>query len=127
MANLIVYLILDAAPADATRAEWSKIARLALKGYSTRYAMDATVDERALQLAMCARLVVSLIYGLRTVRLNVRGDDPAYVLKTQSRGWATLKVSGCSFGEKSISKTFRRSLIAVNRRFCQSSRVQLEF
>ncbi|CAD5209012.1 unnamed protein product [Bursaphelenchus okinawaensis] len=43
------------------------------------------------QLAMCARLICSLLYGLRTVRINYRGDDPSYVLKTQANGWTLLK------------------------------------
>ena len=41
---------------------------------------------------MQARLACSLIYGLRTVRINARGDDPSYILKTQSNGWESLKV-----------------------------------
>ncbi|VDL75439.1 unnamed protein product [Nippostrongylus brasiliensis] len=41
--------------------------------------------------AMKARLSCSLIYGLRTARINFRGGDVNYVLRTQSNGWNVLE------------------------------------
>ncbi|PIO65852.1 hypothetical protein TELCIR_12457 [Teladorsagia circumcincta] len=50
--------------------------------------------------AMKARLSCSLIYGLRTARLNFRGGSLDYVLRTQSNGWSVLQVC---WNEKSSS------------------------
>ncbi|GMT02334.1 hypothetical protein PENTCL1PPCAC_24508 [Pristionchus entomophagus] len=44
-----------------------------------------------LLVAMRARCACSLIYGLRTARINYRGGSVDYVLKTQSNGWETLQ------------------------------------
>lgn len=41
--------------------------------------------------AMKARLSCSLVYGLRTARINMRGGDTDYVLRTQSNGWKILQ------------------------------------
>ncbi|KAI6234050.1 Phosphotransferase [Aphelenchoides fujianensis] len=90
VATAIVYLLLDSPAEKPPEQEWPRIAADFLAGYTKRRPVDA--DGRTLQLAACARLVASLVYGLRTVRVNSRGDDPSYILKTQARGWEVLKV-----------------------------------
>ncbi|CAJ0581243.1 unnamed protein product, partial [Mesorhabditis spiculigera] len=48
-------------------------------------------EQAKIPAAMRARLAGSLIYGLRTARLNVRGGSLEYVLRTQSNGWKVLE------------------------------------
>ncbi|KAI6196458.1 hypothetical protein M3Y94_01112400 [Aphelenchoides besseyi] len=90
VASAILYLILDAPNNSEAKIEWRKIATELLSAYKEIRPFE--VDVSVLQLAACGRLVASLIYGLRTVRINARGDDPSYTLKTQKRGWETLKI-----------------------------------
>ncbi|CAJ0945483.1 unnamed protein product, partial [Mesorhabditis belari] len=47
-------------------------------------------EAEKLRSAMRARLACSLLYGLRTARLNVRCSSTEYVLRTQSNGWQVL-------------------------------------
>ncbi|CAI4231792.1 unnamed protein product [Auanema sp. JU1783] len=63
------------------------ISRL-VKGYEMNKQFN---DRHLLMYCIRARLVCSLIYGLRTNRLSVRPDNPDYILKTQSNGWKVLK------------------------------------
>lgn len=49
-------------------------------------------DKGMLLTSMRTRLANSLIYGLRTVRINYRSVDVEYVMKTQDNGWKVLKV-----------------------------------
>ncbi|KAI6179141.1 KA1 domain-containing protein [Aphelenchoides besseyi] len=90
VASAILYLILDAPNNSEATTEWRKIASEVLSAYKEIRPFE--VDASVLQLAACGRLVASLIYGLRTVRINARGDDPSYTLKTQKRGWEMLKI-----------------------------------
>ncbi|KAF8363169.1 hypothetical protein PRIPAC_90092 [Pristionchus pacificus] len=56
-----------------------------------RSARAFVVPNDSLLVAMRARMACSLIYGLRTARINYRGGSIDYVLKTQSNGWETLQ------------------------------------
>ncbi|GMR37837.1 hypothetical protein PMAYCL1PPCAC_08032 [Pristionchus mayeri] len=60
-----------------------------LSGYRSYRAFIGPHD--SLLVAMRARMACSLIYGLRTARINYRGGSIDYVLKTQSNGWETLQ------------------------------------
>ncbi|KAI6184564.1 KA1 domain-containing protein [Aphelenchoides bicaudatus] len=83
----LLYILMDVNVEDYHK-EWPHIANEFLKGYKTEREVR---DLEVCQISMCARLLASLIYGLRTVRLNFRGDDPSYILKTQQKGWDYLK------------------------------------
>ncbi|GMS86615.1 hypothetical protein PENTCL1PPCAC_8790 [Pristionchus entomophagus] len=60
-----------------------------IAGY--RSARPFEVPHDSLLVAMRARMACSLVYGLRTARINYRGASVEYVLKTQSNGWETLQ------------------------------------
>ncbi|GMT16278.1 hypothetical protein PFISCL1PPCAC_7575 [Pristionchus fissidentatus] len=66
-----------------------------LVGYRSIRPFTATPD--SLLTAMRSRLACSLIYGLRTARINYRGGSVDYVLKTQSNGWETLERLACRY------------------------------
>uniref|UniRef100_A0A915EQP3 Aminoglycoside phosphotransferase domain-containing protein n=1 Tax=Ditylenchus dipsaci TaxID=166011 RepID=A0A915EQP3_9BILA len=55
--------------------------------------LDFEQEQGLIGICMKARLVLSLIYGLRTLRINYRQrESPHYVLKTQQNGWRVLKL-----------------------------------
>lgn len=76
IAASLLYIIMDVRTEDY-QTEWPIIAEKFLDGYKSERSVK---DLEVCQLSMCARLLASLIYGLRTVRLNARGDDPSYIL-----------------------------------------------
>jgi len=101
VANAIVYLYLWACQniQEMNQEVYTQIASDFLKGYRSHRDVIPDFDFQHLGLFMKARLVCSLVYGLRTVRINIRkrsGDkadmgSTEYVLKTQEGGWATLQ------------------------------------
>ncbi|KAH7699195.1 Aminoglycoside phosphotransferase [Aphelenchoides avenae] len=88
IANAILYLLLDV-KTEAYDAEWFRIGDDLLDGYRR---VREPCDLQAVGVSMRARLVSSLVYGLRTARINARNGDVDYILKTQSNGWKVLKV-----------------------------------
>uniref|UniRef100_A0A7E4VHF2 Hydroxylysine kinase n=1 Tax=Panagrellus redivivus TaxID=6233 RepID=A0A7E4VHF2_PANRE len=84
IAALVLYTVLDANESD-----WRPIAESILKGYATKKT-PSNIDH--LVVSMRGRIVSSLIYALRTVRINYRNEDLSYILKTQTNGWKFLEV-----------------------------------
>ncbi|CAD6192015.1 unnamed protein product [Caenorhabditis auriculariae] len=80
----ILYLILS----DRKKSPWSGIIENLLHGYRSKREFK---EGNYLLSAMKSRLAASLTYGLRTARLNVRGESVDYILKTQINGWTVLK------------------------------------
>ncbi|PIO73894.1 hypothetical protein TELCIR_04118 [Teladorsagia circumcincta] len=79
-------LIREATPEP--RAHVKSLINGVLEGY---HRVREVPDCTHLITAMKARLSCSLIYGLRTARLNFRGGSVDYVLRTQSNGWRVLQ------------------------------------
>ncbi|KAK5982807.1 hypothetical protein GCK32_018982, partial [Trichostrongylus colubriformis] len=84
IASTVLYLHLS----DKRNQGVKALANGVLKGYSR---VRDTPDCTHLVTAMKARLSCSLIYGLRTARINLRGGNVEYVLRTQSNGWKVLQ------------------------------------
>ncbi|KAK6014148.1 hypothetical protein OSTOST_20503, partial [Ostertagia ostertagi] len=84
IASTVLYLHLS----DKQKQGVPSLTNAVLEGYRrVREAPDCT----HLITAMKARLSCSLIYGLRTARINLRGGNVDYVLRTQSNGWSVLQ------------------------------------
>ncbi len=90
IAIAILYLMLDNCKNNQIDDDCWNIGRYIIDGY--RYKRTITNQYQHIFLCMCTRLCYSLIYGLRTMRINIRGDSE-YVMKTQSNGWKMLNVS----------------------------------
>ncbi|KAK6736443.1 hypothetical protein RB195_019244 [Necator americanus] len=84
IASTVLYLHLS----DKLKQGVRTLARNILEGYC-RVRQPSPCTE--LLTAMKARLSCSLIYGLRTARLNFRGGNVEYILRTQSNGWKILE------------------------------------
>uniref|UniRef100_A0A914QUW0 Hydroxylysine kinase n=1 Tax=Panagrolaimus davidi TaxID=227884 RepID=A0A914QUW0_9BILA len=82
IAALILYLAVD-----ANEDNWRIIAKSVLKGYCEKRKPE---DLEHILVSMRARLVSSLVYALRTIRINYRNEDPTYILKMQANGWRVL-------------------------------------
>ena len=85
IAGLVLYL-----GVDAKEDNWRVIAKPVLAGYEKK---RKAADIEHILISMRARLVSSLVYALRTVRINYRDEDPSYILKMQTNGWRVLEVS----------------------------------
>nr|CDJ88554.1 unnamed protein product [Haemonchus contortus] len=84
IASTILYLYLS----DKQKQTLEFLTDGVLKGYQrVRNVPDCT----HLFTAMKARLSCFLVYGLRTARMNLRGGNVDYVLRTQSNGWEVLQ------------------------------------
>lgn len=68
IAASILYILMDAPTTDPKK-QWPSIIKRYLQGYRS---IREVRDLQVCQLSMCARLTASLIYGLRTVRINAR-------------------------------------------------------
>uniref|UniRef100_A0A1I7SCK1 APH domain-containing protein n=1 Tax=Bursaphelenchus xylophilus TaxID=6326 RepID=A0A1I7SCK1_BURXY len=89
--SAILYIILGMGSEDQVE-DWKRVIRTFFRAFiKERKSGEFMNDIKHCQLAMRARLVASLIYGLRTVRINYRKEDPSYILKTQSNGWDVLR------------------------------------
>uniref|UniRef100_A0A914YXS6 Hydroxylysine kinase n=1 Tax=Panagrolaimus superbus TaxID=310955 RepID=A0A914YXS6_9BILA len=84
IAALILYLAVD-----ANEDNWRIIAKPVIEGYNQK---RKAADLEQILVSMRARLVSSLIYALRTIRINYRNEDPTYILKMQANGWRVLEV-----------------------------------
>ncbi|KAE9548748.1 hypothetical protein FO519_008039 [Halicephalobus sp. NKZ332] len=83
IATLILYLTVDSKVED-----WRPVAKVVIEGYSSK---RIPVDLDVILVSMRARLVSSLLYSTRTVRINYRNEDPNYILKMQENGWKVLE------------------------------------
>jgi hydroxylysine kinase len=88
IAAAILYLLLDVKTTEYGE-EWFRIGEQLIEGYRS---LREPRDLAFVGLCMRARLVSSLVYGLRTARLNYRKGDVDYILKTQSNGWKVLEI-----------------------------------
>ncbi|PIO60548.1 hypothetical protein TELCIR_17954 [Teladorsagia circumcincta] len=84
IASTVLYLYLS----DKQKQGVESLTNGVLEGY---HRVREVPDCTHLITAMKARLSCSLIYGLRTARLNFRGGSVDYVLRTQSNGWSVLQ------------------------------------
>ena len=80
---LILYVAVDSKVED-----WRIVAKAIIEGYSSK---KEPVDLDHVLVSMRARLVSSLLYSTRTVRINYRNEDPSYILKMQENGWKVLE------------------------------------
>ena len=108
---MVLYLAVDAKEDD-----WRIIAKPVLAGYEKR--RKAADIEHIL---ISRRLVSSLVYALRTVRINYRNEDPSYILKIQTNGWRVLEVSDWLSGKlKSIFSYSQMNMTQVIAKFDSS-------
>ncbi|VDM43873.1 unnamed protein product [Toxocara canis] len=100
IAAAILYVLMDTKTNEYDD-EWLKLGGWVVNGYET---VHTVMDKDMLLPSMRARLALSLIYGLRTARINYRNGNLEYVLKTQNNGWKVLKIAVqvCSFRDSTM-------------------------
>uniref|UniRef100_A0AC34RT89 Aminoglycoside phosphotransferase domain-containing protein n=1 Tax=Panagrolaimus sp. JU765 TaxID=591449 RepID=A0AC34RT89_9BILA len=83
IATTILYLTFDSKIND-----WRNVAKHIVQGYTKN---RKPYDLDYILVSMRARLASSLIYALRTSRINYRNEDMSYILKMQQNGWEFLE------------------------------------